>query len=90
MKGLLVEIFKENESVLERTIKGREGRDDMTLYNQIAFVHLGGRFPVEISLNLPDSQYYSAGKYQFSPDSFKVGQYNRLEFDRYPTLLKIE
>ncbi|AYV19812.1 single-stranded DNA-binding protein [Vibrio mediterranei] len=83
LDGLVVEIFEDNVCVDERVIPARGDRSEMKLYSQVAFVHLGGRFPVEFSLSLEQgASAYPAGKYQLHASSFKVGQYGRLEFER--------
>lgn len=81
--GLIIEIFKDNESIDTRVIPAKGDRAEMKLYSQVAFAHLGGRFPVEFSLSLQEGQpYYTEGRYVLHSSSFKVGQYGRLEFER--------
>ncbi|EGU40224.1 fumarate reductase subunit C, partial [Vibrio scophthalmi] len=81
--GLTIEIFEDNVLVDTREIPARGERSAMKLFSQVAFVHLGGRFPVEFSLSLEENQApYPAGKYSLHASSFKVGQYGRLEFER--------
>lgn len=81
--GLLIEIFKDNECVDAREIPAKADRDAMTIYSQVAFAHLGGRFPVEFSLPLQkDDSAYPAGKYYLHASSFKVGDFGRLAFER--------
>ncbi len=81
--GLIVEIFEDNVSIDTRTIPPKGDRGEMKLYSQVAFAHLGGRFPVEFSLSLEEGQTpYPAGRYVLHASSFKVGQYGRLEFER--------
>lgn len=81
--GLKIEIFKENELVDTRVIPAKGDRGEMRLYSQVAYAHLGGKFPVEMSLPLEEGQpYYTSGMYFIHASSFKVGNYGRLEFDR--------
>ncbi|CAH7181249.1 fumarate reductase [Vibrio lentus] len=88
--GLIIEIFKENELVDSRVIPAKGDRGAMTLYSQIAYAHLGGKFPVEMSLSLEEGQpAHSVGKYYVHSSSFKVGNYGRLEFDRKITLIPV-
>lgn len=83
MNQLIIEIFKENEIVDVRELPANEKRGALKLYSQIAYAHTGGKFPVEFKLPLEDGQpHYTAGKYYLTQDSFKVGQFDRLEFDR--------
>ncbi len=83
LNGLTIEIFKDNETVDTRVIPPKGERGEMKLYSQVAFAHLGGRFPVEFSLPLEEGQpAYSAGMYVLHASSFKVGQFGRLEFER--------
>ncbi|WP_234493734.1 G5P family DNA-binding protein [Vibrio maritimus] len=88
--ALIVEIFKDNETKDIRTIPPKGDRAEMKLYSQVAFVHLGGRFPVEFSLPLQeDETHYASGKYYLDQTSFKVGQFGRLEFERNITLIPV-
>lgn len=87
---LVIEIFEENVVVDERVIPPKGDRGEMKIYSQVAFAHLGARFPVEISLSLEQgASPYPAGKYQLHISSFKVGQYGRLEFERNLMLVPV-
>lgn len=91
MSQLIIEIFKENEVIDSRTLPANEKRGELTLYSQVAYAHLGGKFPVETSVSLEDGQpAYAAGKYLVHQSSFRVGQYDRLEFDRKLILVPLD
>lgn len=81
---LKITVFKENENVQERHIEARADKPARTIRSQVAYVHLGGKFPVEMSLNLDDGQAaYPAGEYEVQPESFQVNQYGSLEIRRF-------
>ncbi|MEZ9897602.1 single-stranded DNA-binding protein [Vibrio breoganii] len=85
--SICIEVFEDNE-----TLDIREGVSDngrkWKQVTQTVFAHLGGRFPVETKISLSDGQLpYKAGKYFFSPESFEVGQYDRLGFARTHVLV---
>ncbi|WP_305829479.1 single-stranded DNA-binding protein [Photobacterium leiognathi] len=90
MTKLIIEIFKENESIDTRTIPANEKRGELKLYSQVAYAHLGGKFPVETSISLEEGQpAYIAGKYELHQSSFQVGNYDRLEFSRKIVLVPL-
>lgn len=91
MTRLIIEIFKENEVVDSRTLPATDKRGALTLFSQVAYAHLGGKFPVETKVSLEDGQpAYKEGKYELHQQSFKVGQYDRLEFDRRTVLMPVD
>ncbi len=91
ISSLVIEIFPDNVVVDERVLPANEKRGALTLRSQVAFAHLGGRFPVEMSLSIQDgASAYPAGKYHLDASSFEVGQYNRLGFARDLTLIPID
>lgn len=72
-----------------RTFKGKDGKPDRTVYEQKAFAHLGGVFPVQFTLTHDDHKNaYEIGEYQLAPESFKIGPYGDLQIDRYNLKLK--
>lgn len=81
-------------SVIVEIIQGHHLPDsravgDKQFFSQRAYAHLGGAFPVEISipLNAPvDAQ--PIGKYTIADSSFRVGKYNRLEINPYELKLQ--
>ncbi|HHF3243626.1 TPA: single-stranded DNA-binding protein [Vibrio alginolyticus] len=91
ISGLVIEIFPDNVVVDKRELPAKGDRPAMTLCSQVAFAHLGGRFPVEFSLSLQEGDApYSAGKYFVDASSFEVGQYGRLGFSRNILLIPID
>lgn len=79
---LTIESLKEFSELKERDFT----KDGVTkkLYSQDLFVHLGGPFPekINVSLDTPD-QLLPVGKYTLTQDSFRVGQYDRLEINSF-------
>ena len=54
---------------------------------QEAWLHNGSLYPVKVMLPLEEEQQpYQPGAYTFSPESFEAGDYDRLQFARYPKL----
>ncbi|ELA9875960.1 G5P family DNA-binding protein [Vibrio parahaemolyticus] len=81
---LKIQIFEENETIEMRTIPAKEEKPARTIYEQIAYVHLGGKFPVEMKLSLEKGQVpYAPGFYTLHPSSFVVNQYGALELKRF-------
>jgi len=89
--SVVIEIIEANNSHLPkpRTIKGSNGKSDRVVYEQTAFAHLGGVFPVEMRLTHNDvSEVLEIGKYYLHPKSFKVGRYGGLEIDNFNIVLE--
>lgn len=81
---LKIQIFEENETIETRTIPAKDDKPARTIYEQIAYVHLGGKFPVEMKLSLEKGQVpYAPGLYTLHPSSFTVNQYGALELKRF-------
>lgn len=81
---LKIEIFKENEVIETRTIPAREGKPARIIYEQVAYVYLGGKFPVEMKLSLEKDQVpHAPGLYTLHSSSFTVNQYGALELKRF-------
>ncbi|ELM6646146.1 G5P family DNA-binding protein [Vibrio vulnificus] len=81
---LKIEIFKENEALKTRTIQGKEGKPSRTIYEQIAYAYLGGKFPVEMKLSLEEGQPpYVAGIYTVHSSSYVVNNFGGLELKKY-------
>jgi len=91
MTVLIIEVFKEDEKVDVRELPANEKRGALKLYSQRAYAHTGGKFPVETTISLEEGQPpYVPGKYYPHASSFKVGQFDRLEFDRQMILVPFE
>lgn len=77
--NLIIEVFQENESVIEKTFgNGNKG------YSQIGYVNLGNKFPEQIKIPLQQGQsFYKSGKYELLLSSFRVGKYGDLEVNPF-------
>ncbi|CAH8186285.1 single-stranded DNA-binding protein [Vibrio aestuarianus] len=85
---LKIEIFKENENLQIRTIPGKDGKQPRTIYEQTAYAYLGGKFPVEMKLNLEEGQPpHVAGFYTVHSSSFVINNFGGLELKRFGLLL---
>ncbi|MZI93249.1 hypothetical protein F9817_08570 [Vibrio sp. CAIM 722] len=86
---LTIEIFKEDERINTRTIPGREGKPARVIYEQTAYAHLGGKFPVEMKLGLDEGQPpYAPAKYTVHSSSFIVNNFGSLELKRFGLTLE--
>lgn len=81
---LKIEVFPENVRVETRTIPSKDDRPGRTIYEQIAYAHLGGKFPIEMKLTLEkDQQPYAAGTYTPHSSSYVVNNFGGLELKRF-------
>ncbi|WP_187377632.1 single-stranded DNA-binding protein [Vibrio mimicus] len=55
---LKIEVFKDNKRVETRAIKGKEDKTSRVIYEQTAYVYLGGKFPVEMKIGLDEGCYH--------------------------------
>jgi hypothetical protein len=80
---LVVEVIKGHDRPNARTFNaGKE--NERTVYEQKAYMHTGGAFPVEIKNSFPSlPECLEVGRYCVSPASFKAGKYGDIELDRY-------
>ncbi|HAV1572253.1 TPA: hypothetical protein JG843_001715 [Vibrio parahaemolyticus] len=86
---LKIEVFPEDVRVSSRVIPGKEGKPARTIYEQIAYAYLGGKFPVEMKLSLEDGQVpYASGKYTVHSSSFTVNNFGGLELKRFGLLIE--
>lgn len=86
---LKIQVFEENETIETRIIPSKDDKPARTIYEQIAYVHLGGKFPVEMKLSLEQGQIpYASGLYTLHPSSFAVNQYGSLELKRFGVLIE--
>ena len=71
-------------TTVPRTFAAKGDKPARTVFEQKAYAHLGGVFPVEFKITHDDhNNAYDIGKYQLSGSSFKVNQYGQLELDRF-------
>ncbi len=86
---LKIEVFKENEVVDIRTIPSRDDKPARTIYEQVAYAHLGGKFPVEMKISLEKDQVpYAPGLYTMHSSSFTVNNFGNLELKKYGKILE--
>lgn len=84
-----IEIRPEQAFIKTRSGVSKTGKS-YTLQEQRAYAYLGGAYPVEFVINIPQGQpAYPAGVYELSPNSLQVGQFGRLEVAREIILLTI-
>ncbi|HGE6134700.1 TPA: single-stranded DNA-binding protein, partial [Vibrio cholerae] len=51
-----IEIFQEDVKVITRTTKAKDDKPARDIYEQTAYVYLGGKFPVQMKLQLEKGQ----------------------------------
>ncbi|WP_217542666.1 G5P family DNA-binding protein [Vibrio metschnikovii] len=86
---LKIEIFPENVTLESRSFPPKDDKPARTIYEQVAYVYLGGKFPVEMKFQLEQGQPpYAAGFYTLHPSSFTVNKYGALELKRYGILIE--
>lgn len=86
---LKIEIFPENARVETRNIPSKDNRPGRTIYEQVAYAHLGGKFPIEIKLMLEKDQLpYAAGIYTPHSSSYVVNNFGGLELKRFGMIIE--
>lgn len=86
---LKIEIFDEDVKVNIRTIKPKDDKPGRDIYEQEAYVYLGGKFPTLMKLSLEKGQEpYAAGTYTLHSSSFNVNNYGSLELKRFGQLIE--
>lgn len=86
---LKIEIFPENQHIETRIIPAKDDKPSRNIYEQIAYAHLGGKFPVEMKLQLEQGQpAYTSGLYTIHPSSFSINQFGSLELKRFGLLIE--
>lgn len=86
---LKIEIFPENANIETRSLPSKDGKQPRIIYEQVAYAHLGGKFPVEMKISLEDGQVaYVAGLYTLHPSSFTINQYGNLELKRFGVVIE--
>lgn len=81
---LKIEIFEEDVRVDVRTTKPKDDKPARKIYEQIAYVHLGGKFPTQMKLSLDEEQQpYPAGMYTVDSSSYVVNNFGSLELKRF-------
>lgn len=86
---LQIEIFPENVALITRTLPPKDGKPGRSFNEQIAYAHLGGKFPVEMKLSVQDGQPpYNAGMYSVDASSFTINSFGGLELKRFGLKIK--
>ncbi|MCL9777589.1 G5P family DNA-binding protein [Vibrio methylphosphonaticus] len=86
---LKIEIFPENQNIETRSIPSKDSKPPREIYEQVAYAHLGGKFPVEMKIGLEKGQVaYVAGLYTLHPSSFAINQYGNLELKRFGMIIE--
>lgn len=79
-----IEVFQEDVTASARNMPPKDGKPGRTIYEQIAYAHLGGKFPVQMKLQVEDpTKVYPAGEYQIDNSSFTVNNFGGLELRRF-------
>ena len=79
-----IQVFPENEVVETRTIQGKDDKPSREIFEQVAYAHLGGKFPVEMKFQLEKGQVpYVAGMYTIHCSSFIINNFGSLELKRF-------
>lgn len=87
---LKIEIFKEDVHVEQSQTRPKDGKQPRTLYNQTAYVYLGGKFPVQMKIGLEENQTaYAAGIYTIKSESYSVNNFGSLELKKYGQILEL-
>ncbi len=86
---LKIEIFPENVRVETRNIPSKDDRPGRTIYEQVAYAHLGGKFPIEMKLTLEkDQEPYAVGVYTPHSSSYVVNNFGGLELKRFGMIIE--
>ena len=85
-----VEITPNQTRLITRSGTSKDGRQ-YTLQEQRAYIFLGGDYPTEFSISIPQGHSaYPAGFYELGACSLRVGQFSKLEINREIQLLPID
>ncbi|MGP1782730.1 single-stranded DNA-binding protein [Shewanella frigidimarina] len=86
---LKIEVFPEDINVITRTMQPKDDKPGRTFYEQIAYAYLGGKFPVQMKLQVENpASAYQAGEYQVDASSFIINNYGGLELKRFGLTIK--
>lgn len=81
---LKIEIFEDDVCVDIRTTKPKDDKPARKIYEQVAYVYLGGKFPTQMKLSLDEDQKpYPAGMYTVESSSYVVNNFGSLELKRF-------
>ncbi|EKO3715684.1 hypothetical protein P0F05_003394 [Vibrio metschnikovii] len=86
---LKIEIFPEDVNVHTRTTKPKDDKPGRDIYEQEAYAHISGKFPVQMKLQLEKGQQpYPAGLYTPSSSSYIINNFGSLELKRYGQIIE--
>ncbi|MBY7781096.1 single-stranded DNA-binding protein [Vibrio furnissii] len=86
---LKIEVFPENVSVITRTIKPKDDKPGREIFEQEAYAYLGGKFPVQMKLQLEKGQQpYSAGVYTPHSSSYVINNFGGLELKKFGMIIE--
>lgn len=84
-----IEIFAEDVRVNTRKTKAKDDKPSRDIYEQDAYVYLGGKFPVQMKLQLEkDQEPYAAGLYTPHSSSYIVNNFGGLELKKFGMLIE--
>lgn len=85
---LKIEVFQEDARVNTRTTKPKDDKPGREIYEQDAYAYLGGKFPVQMKLQLEKDQTpYGAGLYTIHSSSFVINNFGGLELKRFGQMI---
>ncbi|EGQ7663127.1 hypothetical protein V8073_004840 [Vibrio parahaemolyticus] len=81
---LKIEIFEDDVKVCARKTKPKDDKPGREIFEQDAYAYLGGKFPVQMKLQLEKDQIpYAAGIYTVHSSSFTINNFGGLELKRF-------
>ncbi|AIL70632.1 single-stranded DNA-binding protein [Vibrio vulnificus] len=84
-----IEIFSEDVRINTRTTKAKDDKPSREIYEQDAYVYLGGKFPVQMKLQLEKGQEpYAAGLYTPHSSSYLVNNFGGLELKKFGMIIE--
>lgn len=85
-----VEITPNQARLITRSGTTKDGRP-YSLNEQKAYIYLGGDYPTEFTLSIPQGHApYAAGFYNLGASSLQVGAFGRLEVSRDIALFPVQ
>ncbi|CAM3254329.1 MULTISPECIES: single-stranded DNA-binding protein [Vibrio] len=86
---LKIEIFPEDVKVATRTTKPKDDKPGRDIYEQDAYAYIGGKFPVQMKLQLEKGQQpYAAGLYTPHSSSYAINNFGSLELKRFGQIIE--
>lgn len=86
---LKIEIFDDDVEIDVRTTRPKDNKPARTIYEQTAYVYLGGKFPVQMKLSMEEDQEpYGAGLYTPDSESYVVNGFGGLELKKFGMKIK--